>query len=188
MKKRHGIITTITVLAIILLLDVVIIFAWHRNKNSANSEDLKPLVIEELTEEQQKNILYLFGDEQDRLENAKYGQYKSFINSPESYKGYSYTETKLFSPDQIKYGPVMLGMNKDREVEVKKRNDLVEIAKTKVSIDYTGIETAKDPPAEKWRMRFYNDTEEQCVYMYYDGKINMITEILKIDESPLHQG
>lgn len=136
---------------------------------------------EELSSEQQMNLRYVLSEHDIEMVKDHLGSWSDFYNYPDkAWKSYSYgTEVNALDASQIKYGPVKC--EKDKRGEYVCRNDLVELAKEKVDIDYTWIETAKDSRAEKWRIRFYNDRQEQRVYIYEDGTINLITNILEKD-------
>lgn len=136
---------------------------------------------EDLSPEQQMNLCYVFSEKDLEIVKHNLKSWEDMFNYPDkTWKGYSYgTEVQALEASQIKYGPVKC--EKEKRGEYVRRNDLVELAKEKVDIDYTWIETAKDSRAEKWRIRFYNDTQEQRVYIYEDGTVNLITEILRKD-------
>ena len=138
---------------------------------------------EELSPEQQMNLSYVLSEHEIEMIKVmdNLGSWSDFYNYPDkAWKSYSYVnDVRALEASQIKYGPVKC--EKEERGEYVRRNDLVELAKEKIDIDYTWIETKKDSRTEKWRIRFYNDTKEQRVYIYEDGTVSLITNILEKD-------
>lgn len=138
---------------------------------------------EELSPEQQMNLSYVFSEHDIEMVKVmdNLGSWSDFYNYPDkAWKSYSYVkDVRALEASQIKYGPVKC--EKEDRGEYVRRNDLVEMMKGKIDIDYTWIETKKDSRTETWRIRFYNDTQEQRVYIYEDGTVRLITNILERD-------
>lgn len=138
---------------------------------------------DELSSEQQMNLSYVLSENDIEMIKVmdNLGSWSDFYNYPDkAWMSYSYVnDVRALETSQIKYGPVKC--EKEERGEYVRRNDLVELAKEKIDIDYTWIETKKDSRTEKWRIRFYNDTKEQRVYIYEDGTVSLITNILEKD-------
>lgn len=150
---------------------------------------------DDLTPIQQKNAKYLFSqsDIERYDQNKDFDCFEKSLSTSEPYMTFPYGELGEYKEEQFRYGPV----EPEVQGEKKHRDELVELAKKRVYINYTRIRTAKDKRAERWRITFENDAfdeegkfyhcEEQSVYMCYDGTVTAVTKILDGKDVPRHQ-
>ena len=170
MKKK-----ILFIIVAVILLVVAIFFCKKFFFQEKDSSDW--ISYEELTKEQKQNLHYLFGAETETKCNP-ISKNDPLLNDPESYAGYSYSETYAYKEGEIKYGP------ESHIDEVKKtisREEIIEIAKKEADLDYEEILVAKDQTAKKWRITFWTKENNQKVYLYEDGSINLVTNIMKND-------
>lgn len=154
-----------------------------------------PMGWDDLTPLQQKNAKYLFTDSEiERYDKSgDFDFFEQILATAEPYYTFPYAELGEYTEEQFRYGPV----EPETQGEKKHRDVLVELAKQRVYINYTRIETAKDRRAERWRITFLNEAydearnrwhgERQSVYMCYDGTVTAITKILDGKDVPRHQ-
>lgn len=152
---------------------------------------------DDLTPAQQKNAKYIFSEDTiDCLDYIKdFDNFEKYLNASQPYVTFHYGEIDGYTKEQLKYGPVE---KEEAQGEKKNRDELVELAKEQIDINYTSIQTAKDKSAERWRITFYNnayDEKEKCshrerqrVYMCYDGTVTLVTQILGTDSPGFETG
>jgi signal-transduction protein with cAMP-binding, CBS, and nucleotidyltransferase domain len=176
-KKKYMV--GIAIIAVVAVGAGVVVNRVHQKQNQTEW-----IAYEDLTQQQQQNLHYLFGRETAEKCSSVSAD-DTLLNDEEAYAGFTYSLDANYDKKNISYGPVKEG---DNISGILSRNDIIERAKKEVELNYDEIEVAKDETAQKWQIRFSTTEEEQYVYLYYDGTVHMVTTVMPVTEETTASG